>query len=163
MITANANLEDLVLINIQRCPGRKAREIARELKVKRRIVNQILYYDIPELVIRDANYRWRLRNVAPMEQTALHVNAPELSDAQLASAKRAWHSGRQRYAIIMERVVRQTALIEVDACDAAEAEEIAFSRVKDDECRWDTAGVDKAHLLHLQKVLLKSRSLTAES
>lgn len=53
-------LEQRVLAELQRAPGRKASELAEALGVERRDINRCLAYVLAGRVQQGADYRWRL-------------------------------------------------------------------------------------------------------
>jgi hypothetical protein len=67
-------LAEMILEEVCRKPGEKARDIAARMRVERRVVNQILYYDLAGQVCRDANYRWLPLDVAKQALSELPLS-----------------------------------------------------------------------------------------
>ncbi len=59
--TLSTSLEERILKLLARQPGLKRSEIARELRVQRKVVGSLLYRSLSHRVHQDAEYRWSLR------------------------------------------------------------------------------------------------------
>ena len=71
------------------------------------------------------------------------------SSHQAQCARMAWRAGRKTYVVTLQRMVFQTASVEIEAKSYSEAEDTVLSMADDEEAIcWDNAGIDKPKIIH---------------